>query len=363
MIIYLTKRRFRYTIDHYLAHWGQELSHVIWPVTYDQLFAMRRYPAVTYIFSDIDRLTAEETERAAAVHRMLAEARPDLRILNHPARSFRRYELLRHLYEQGTNDFNAYRVTEAREPQRYPVFLRRADEHFGAMSELLHSRQELDDALQLPAFQDAYRDNLLIVEYSGASDDGGIFRKYSAFNVGGTIIPRHVFYSRSWMIKEADTVDVDGTAEEMRYLEANPHADQLLPIFAAAQIDYGRIDYSIVGGRIQVYEINTNPMSLHFYHWFGAQRLPAQKWFGERFAAALRAIDTAESGHIARRADAWGRPVGRRIRDVFRDLFEFVVIDLFPKLGLAHRQARILMAVRLATAERQKVKEARRGLS
>jgi hypothetical protein len=47
--------------------------------------------------------------------------------------------------------------------------------------------------------------------------------------------------------------------EERDYVMANPHEAALRTIFAIAKIAYGRIDYGMVDGRPQVWEINTDP--------------------------------------------------------------------------------------------------------
>jgi hypothetical protein len=49
------------------------------------------------------------------------------------------------------------------------------------------------------------------------------------------------------------------TEEEERFVTSNPHAELLREIFRIAHIDFGRVDYGIVNGRIEVFEINTNP--------------------------------------------------------------------------------------------------------
>jgi hypothetical protein len=48
-------------------------------------------------------------------------------------------------------------------------------------------------------------------------------------------------------------------AEETQYLSENPHLEQLRRIFEIAKINFGRIDYGCVNGKVQVWEINTNP--------------------------------------------------------------------------------------------------------
>ena len=61
-------------------------------------------------------------------------------------------------------------------------------------------------------------------------------------------------------------------------------------MFAIARIDYGRIDYGIVGGRPQVYEINTNPTV------FSAETLTrslAGEWFSGVFAEHLGLLESS----------------------------------------------------------------------
>ena len=47
--------------------------------------------------------------------------------------------------------------------------------------------------------------------------------------------------------------------QSKEYMRENSHAEIILKIFSIANIDYGRMDYSIVEGKLQTYEINTNP--------------------------------------------------------------------------------------------------------
>src|SRR5262249_50787220 len=96
----------------------------------------------TYVFADLERLSPDTLLRAAALWDSLADSHRDVRLLNHPIRSMRRYELLRNLHEQGINTFDVYRVTEGRAPRQYPVFLRIENDHSGPISPLLKSPSE-----------------------------------------------------------------------------------------------------------------------------------------------------------------------------------------------------------------------------
>ena len=53
-----------------------------------------------------------------------------------------------------------------------------------------------------------------------------------------------------------------GLSSVRRYMETNPHERALREIFQLARIDYGKIDYAILGDRLQIWEINTNPVVL-----------------------------------------------------------------------------------------------------
>jgi hypothetical protein len=66
--------------------------------------------------------------------------------------------------------------------------------------------------------------------------------------------------SDSWIVKYGlKNLPPELVEEEQAYVTDNPHAEQLLKIFDLAQIDFGRIDYCVANGRIEVFEINTNP--------------------------------------------------------------------------------------------------------
>ena len=61
-------------------------------------------------------------------------------------------------------------------------------------------------------------------------------------------------------------------------------------LFDLARIDYGRIDYSVVDGRIQVWEINTNPMILIPRDRDDPLRFAAHDRFGRAFNDALESL-------------------------------------------------------------------------
>ena len=215
--------------------------------------------AGVYIFADLELLSREEARRAAALWTELADTGRAMRLVNHPTRSMRRYELLRTLYERGINRFNVYRVTEARAPTRYPVFLRFENDHGGARTPLLGGRSELEAALAAMERDGASRDEILITEFCETADEGGVYRKYGAFVVGEHVFPKSLQFSRRWVQKRPDLAESWMLDEEREYVEKNPHEEILREVFALARIGYGRADYGIADGALQIWEINTNP--------------------------------------------------------------------------------------------------------
>jgi hypothetical protein len=217
----------------------------------------RTLPAGTYVFADVERLSPEETVKADVLWKALAAS--GARLINHPARSMRRYELLRTLYERGINRFNVYRLTEARWPERYPVFLRGENDHAGPQSAMLRSREEIEAALEALDQGARCREGMIVTEFCDTADERGIYRKYGAFVIGDRIFPKHLVFSGAWANQKPDLTKADMLAEEREYVEGNPHEAVLREICRMARIEYGKIDYAMLDGTPQVWEIATNP--------------------------------------------------------------------------------------------------------
>jgi D-alanine-D-alanine ligase-like ATP-grasp enzyme len=244
-------------------------------------------------------------------------------VLNDPVWSMRRYELLRTMHDRGVNSTNVYRVTENHEPQRYPVFVRGENDHSGSQTALLHSREELQAAIEDLARRGVAREQLLITEFCDTKDGEGVYRKYSVFYVRGEVIPRHAFFGTSWMLKSPELFDQAHLDEEYAYHMANPHAEELRAIFTAARIDYGRIDYGVENGAVRVWEINTNPMISTPADATCTSRVRVQERFAPAFNRALRALATngsaAETICIPKLLDTRKRrPVWKQFLTLFR---------------------------------------------
>ncbi len=312
MIHFILTREHGYTIEQYLQTWGRDQrGRIAPPVFYDQLRFGHTAAPGTYAFCDLERLDAAGIELARTVWRQLATRPADFRLLNDPSKVLRRYELLRTLQAAGMNRFAAHRVDDLAAAQ-FPVFLRHESEHDGAISPLLHDRAALDQAIHDAIASGARREDLLAVEYLDVGDAVGVYRKFSCFRVGDRILPRHLFADRKWMLKHAGLPEPQFVEEEIAFLRSHPHAQQVRAIFDLAHIDYGRIDYAFVEGRVQTWEINSNPTILVAPGRVAIPRLEAQGIFSAAFAEALAAIDPAPVKEAALRLEIPGE-LARRL--------------------------------------------------
>jgi hypothetical protein len=287
MIYYLVTPKYEHTMHNYLAHWAKELEPRIKIVFYDDVLHAHALPLGTYIFSDLERLLPAETEIAVHVWDQLHAA--GARLLNHPTRTLRRFDLLTMLHEKGRNRFRVARASDKGAKLNFPVFLREEGEHSGSLTRLLKNQHELDEALVGAMFRRHKLNTLLVVEYCDTAGADGVFRKYAAFMVGGRVVPCHVDCSRAWMVKDTDIVDPAVMAEELDYVQTNPHRAWLEETFALASVDYGRMDYGILNGSPQVWEINTNPVVILTPDHYQEIHMPVKRTFAAQIAPAFAA--------------------------------------------------------------------------
>jgi len=184
----------------------------------------------------------------------------DVRFINNPVRTLRRFELLRELHRQNRNEFRAIRAGQDLCSLRYPVFLREERSHDGAISPLLKSSGEVEKAIGRALVQGHRLRDLLVIEFCNTADKEGFYRKYAAFVVGNKVIARSLNYGTHWMLKHEGTEFTQSMAlEERKFVFENPHEEKLRKIFEIAGVEYGRIDYALKDSRIQTWEINLNP--------------------------------------------------------------------------------------------------------
>ena len=260
MIRFLVARGYEYTLKELVKGRMGAPTPPCSVLTYDRFLARPQAPAGVYIFSDLERLSPWELRLAAEAFAILS-ADPRCVALNNPARVMTRYELLRRLRLEGINDFDALRADEWRLPARYPVFLRHEQEHNSPLSDLLHTPEALEQALQKLRDAGIPRRGVLIVEYAAEPFAPPLFRKFSSFCVANSVFAHHTVIENSWIVKHGMKVVVPEEYHEYEraFVEENRHAELLGRVFQIAGIEYGRADFGVVGGRVQVYEINTNP--------------------------------------------------------------------------------------------------------
>ena len=324
MIHFVVGAEGSWSFRYYLDEEGAALRDRIRIVFYDDLAQLDRLRLGTWVFTEIDRLNDAERELTSLACDRLATVNGSARVMNQPRRVLLRHDLLRAASAAGMNRFRAWNAAEigfggasrttrsdasvtAASAIRYPVFVRFANRHTGNLTPLLDSPEQLETALA-SLMASRYRLNeLLVVEFCDTKDEHGIYRKYSAYKIGDRVVPRYLECSRDWMVKWDwrifDRVRAD---EEIRYLETNPHEAWIREIFEVAGIDYGRVDYGVLDGIPQAWEINTNPTigrgpgpKVPYRPDVAAYKemlAPAFGTFYENFEAAWRAADTATSG-------------------------------------------------------------------
>jgi hypothetical protein len=289
MIFYLVTREHPYTINDYVAFWGKSLGSNIRTLFYDQLSLRKTLGRGVYIFSDLERLNPAYMELAKNAWNALNDAGGCI-TLNNPSRILLREPMLRALHRAGKNPFAVHGVYDDPAAVRFPVFIRARNSHDGALTLLLHTRQQLSAELSALRGNIVPDEELLIVEYCDTADTHGIFRKYGAFCVAGQILPRHILLGGDWIVKYPDKVNPQTVAQEQQYLNENPHCAQLREIFSLANIDYGRIDYSLQNGSVVTWEINTNPTISVSPESLSPLRQPLQPLFMDPFARALEGL-------------------------------------------------------------------------
>jgi len=323
MIHFVVGTEGSFSIRYYLDEEGIALRDNMRVVLYDELARLDRLPLGTWVFTEIDRLSEAERDLVNVACERLASAKGAARVMNQPRRMLLRHDLLRAAHDAGINRFRSWRATEilfgrdqrairtngnaAAAELRYPVFVRFANRHSGNLTPLLDSPRQLERALASLMSARHRLDDLLVIEFCDTKDEHGVYRKYSVYKIGDRVVPRYMESSRDWMVKwDWRIFDRARADEETRYLEAQlPHESWIREIFALANIDYGRLDYGILDGAPQAWEINTNPTIGRgpgpivpyppIIAAYNEMLAPAFAAFYPKFEEAWRAVDTTDS--------------------------------------------------------------------
>lgn len=260
MLYFLTKAYSGQTIWFFIWGVGWRRVPYIQPLTYEEVFRSRRAPVGNYVFTDFDRMSAYEIQCAATLAQAMEDFDPAIKIYNHPLRALERFALLTKLQKEGINDFGVVRLEGGGRPAAYPVFIRCEDDCKKPDSGLLADETEFDTAIAGLAERGIPLKRRIAVQYHAQASPDGYFRKYGALRIGGRVILQHILRNTDWYVKRGQ-VERDAAAEQefMSLFDNFTHAETLERVFKLAGIDYGRADYGIVDGRIQIFEINTNP--------------------------------------------------------------------------------------------------------
>ncbi len=289
MIVFLTTRAHDYTVRHLI---GAAPGLEVRIFNYASVQGQRQLPRATYIFTDLDRLPTELLNMSARLYIQLRDQ--GVRVLNNPAHVLSRYGLLRALFLNGMNRFNAYQVEEGVMPQHWPVFLRTDGTHEGPLPQLYNNTRDLEAGIDSAVAQGLPRSRLLIVEFMAEPARPGLYRKLSCFRVGTASVAHTCVHDTDWIAKQGKLgiTPPDLYDDESRIVRDNPYGAAVGRAFEIAGIEYGQIDFGIVGGEIQTYEINTNPhVKLDAEH-PSPVRVESLRMFARNFFGALKAIDS-----------------------------------------------------------------------
>lgn len=308
MIHFHAASGFLWTIKRFVDHWAPALDASIHRVSYDGMRLDEPVPPGVHIFTDFERLLPPERAFVRRLHRRIAAQPGSYRTLNDPDAWQSRFDLLHHLADAGVNDFRVHRLGDVGPDVRFPAFLRWENDHQGSLGRPVGSIGELRVRVeqQVSRRRKLLSRHLMVVEKMDARDADGLHRKYAAMKIGDHLVPRHMLVSTKWITKKPDVVTPELAAEERRFLEEFPHADQVNEAFRVAGMDYGRIDYGFSNGRMQVWEINSNPVIVPFPHKINPLRLPAQTRSAELIRAAFSALLNEAPEGVGKRA--FGRP-------------------------------------------------------
>lgn len=266
--------------------------------SYEQMWRAAKVPRATYIFADIERLSAWELLLASDLYRVMRDA--GLTCLNNPAYVMARVELLHALHAAGVNRFTAWRADERPRPARFPVFVRGEGDHSQPIARLIADQRQLDKVLADMQAQAIPRRGNIVVEVCAEPYAPGLWAKWGTFRVGDLLSVDHIGVDDAWFVKYGDheKLTEDAIRDEHEAVASNRYAADVRPAFDIGHIEYGRADHATVEGRPAVYEVNTNPFIGPYVPDGHPLRRETQRLARERLAASLAQIDTPASGMV-----------------------------------------------------------------
>ena len=316
-VIAVTAKGHRYTLK--ALEWPlHECGVALERWSYDRFLGTKRLPWGVWILTDFDRVHPWILEVAGQLHdRLVAAGCP---VLNDPREALGRAGLLRQLHAAGINRFACWLPVLGERPTRFPVFLRTLAAHRGVLTDLLPDAMAAESALATATGQGHPLSDLAFIEYAAEPEgDNGVYRKHACYIIGDRIVRALTVTDASWVAKNG----VMGAATDAQYAndraetEVYPHEALMRRVFALAGTRFGRIDFGMVGGAPQIYELNTNPYLSFQTNHPNADRAETQLMIRERLVNAFvdlipppaPSVDVADViSRRERRRRSWGQP-------------------------------------------------------
>jgi hypothetical protein len=310
MINFFVTRRHAYTIRPFLQTWSNRLGDKLRLVPYDQLPFVRSVAPAAYVFADLERLGPAELAAVGRLGDLISTSLHPSLVVNHPRCVLRRTDLLRTLWDRGINSYRVARSVDLDDDFPFPAFIRNPDNHNGPLTPILRNRDKHDEALGRLIAIGKRPDKLLTIQFRDTRGPDGFYRKYAAFRVGERIIPGHLLRSPNWVTKDSGPEPMRD--EERAYLADNPHRDALMAIFDLSGIGFGRIDYGLRDGRIEVWEINTNPVLIQQRGKYAPDKLPVKQALVDQLSDAFSNLADRAGASAAQRVEVSGDVVHAR---------------------------------------------------
>ena len=133
-----------------------------------------------------------------------------------------------------------------------------------------------------------------MVEYAAEPVRPGLLPEAGGLAHRAALVPQICVHDDNWLVKygKLACATPELYEDELGIVRENPYAEPVQRAFEIAGIEYGRADFGLVGGRVQIYEINTNPTLKPGHQPSGAAaRARAWRWSGTQHMAAFRELD------------------------------------------------------------------------
>lgn len=255
---FVTERNYNPPLHFLHTKWGKPFRNSILPLSYSWAANLNSFSGGIFLFSDLEILTDKEMSNARLLAERISKQKEDFLILNDPRKALTKLEVLQNLHKAGINQYRAYSLCDYKNIKKFPVFLKGAGNHGGPASKLLYSRKEIEAHLKSVNINPQSHD-FFLVEHLLTDQQMGYYTKFSYYKFGPHVFPRHVFFNKDWMIKVRDRLSPSLANFEREFMLNDPHRETILQVFEECNLEYGRVDYSLLDGKPQIWKINTNP--------------------------------------------------------------------------------------------------------